>query len=215
MSIHYIDCWPDHFDAVKQGRKAFEIRSDDRGYKVGDCLVLTRLAHMQRGASRMEGYQIVAFVTYKIAGGQFGIQQGYCALSLDVPHIKKGRLILDYHYGNRSVDSILLSPKYTLLKPYSFEFQDQQVTVPKGFVTDFCAVSGRLKKVFGENRAGSEAFLRHDALYQEGRRNRHDIDLLLRSDLKAEGMGFLKRSAIYIGLRLFGRKYFGKGGLEL
>lgn len=37
---HELKTWPRYFDAVKRGDKSFEVRRDDRGYAVGDTLVL-------------------------------------------------------------------------------------------------------------------------------------------------------------------------------
>lgn len=40
MTIHVLKCWPEPFEAVRSGRKKAEIRHDDRGFEVGDVLVL-------------------------------------------------------------------------------------------------------------------------------------------------------------------------------
>lgn len=37
---HDLKIWPEHFAAVVSGRKAFEVRKDDRGYREGDTLHL-------------------------------------------------------------------------------------------------------------------------------------------------------------------------------
>jgi hypothetical protein len=37
---HELKCWPSAFDAVQSGAKRFEWRRDDRGYAVGDILIL-------------------------------------------------------------------------------------------------------------------------------------------------------------------------------
>ena len=36
--MHDIKCWPYYFQATIDGRKLFEFRINDRGYKVGDTL---------------------------------------------------------------------------------------------------------------------------------------------------------------------------------
>lgn len=38
--IHDLKIWPDHFQAQVNGKKNFEIRYDDRGFRVGDTLRL-------------------------------------------------------------------------------------------------------------------------------------------------------------------------------
>ena len=38
--IHYIKCEQPWFDDIKNDKKTFEIRKDDRGYEYGDWVVL-------------------------------------------------------------------------------------------------------------------------------------------------------------------------------
>lgn len=37
---HELKCWPAYFSQVKEGKKRFELRLDDRGFEVGDTIVL-------------------------------------------------------------------------------------------------------------------------------------------------------------------------------
>lgn len=37
---HQLKTWPEYFDAVDSGKKTFEIRKNDRDFKVGDELLL-------------------------------------------------------------------------------------------------------------------------------------------------------------------------------
>jgi ASC-1-like (ASCH) protein len=38
--VHELKTLPKYFKAVREGRKTFEVRKDDRGFQVGDTLVL-------------------------------------------------------------------------------------------------------------------------------------------------------------------------------
>lgn len=40
MTTHRLKTWPEPFAAVVSGEKTHEVRKDDRGFKVGDTLVL-------------------------------------------------------------------------------------------------------------------------------------------------------------------------------
>ena len=37
--IHEVKCWPEYFEAVLNGTKLFELRLDDRDYRVGDTIL--------------------------------------------------------------------------------------------------------------------------------------------------------------------------------
>ncbi len=78
---HELDCWPDFFWPIVRGEKNFEYRLDDRGFAVGDCLKLHCLSDNQQGAVR-SGESITRNISFKLAGGRFGVAPGYCVLSL-------------------------------------------------------------------------------------------------------------------------------------
>lgn len=90
---HELKTWPEFFDAVASGAKTFEVRRDDRGFQVGDRLVLLRWQPSDRGYQG-GGYvnatgddvgfhscaRITARITYKLPGGRFGIDPTFCVL---------------------------------------------------------------------------------------------------------------------------------------
>ena len=39
-TIHTVKSWPQFFSAIERGEKTHELRPNDRGYKVGDMLLL-------------------------------------------------------------------------------------------------------------------------------------------------------------------------------
>ena len=74
---HVLKCIPPYFDEVESGRKPFEVRRNDRGYAVGDGLVLREWdgkAYTGRACSRV--------ISYVLQGGDFGIAPGHCVLGL-------------------------------------------------------------------------------------------------------------------------------------
>ncbi len=78
MTTHCLKTWPEFFDAVKRKDKRFELRKDDRGFSVGDVVIL------QEWNPKTESYTGNYFdfvVRYKLTGGQFGLEEGYCILN--------------------------------------------------------------------------------------------------------------------------------------
>lgn len=66
---------------VKSGAKPFEVRRNDRDYQVGDTVVLHE---WNPGSERYTGRKLDRRITYILAGGQFGVEQGYVVLGLKV-----------------------------------------------------------------------------------------------------------------------------------
>lgn len=65
MTEHRLKTWPDHFAAVWDGTKTFELRRDDRGFAVGDVLKLEEWDPATR--DHTDRY-VRAQVTYVLAG---------------------------------------------------------------------------------------------------------------------------------------------------
>jgi hypothetical protein len=77
--IHYLKIWPAMFDAVMAGRKTHEIRNADRGYSVGDVLILNEwdpVTQIYTGAS----YAVE--VTFLTLGGECGLPIDTCVMSI-------------------------------------------------------------------------------------------------------------------------------------
>lgn len=97
MAEHILKCWPNSYDAIEAGVKCFEWRRDDRGFEVGDVLVL-RKWDPTPGTLGSKGYvmtrakpthlidsytELRVRVTY-ILRGQFGVPENYCVMSIEV-----------------------------------------------------------------------------------------------------------------------------------
>lgn len=77
---HQLKCRADYYEAVRTGKKTFEIRKNDRNYKVGDTLTLRPWdgKHFGIGYIRCE-------VAYILFGGPVGfppLQSGYVAMGI-------------------------------------------------------------------------------------------------------------------------------------
>lgn len=101
--VHILKTWPESFRALKSGAKKHEVRKDDRGFMVGDFLRLdeyepTQSARFCRMDKRWEqptrgsetGEDAWFRVTYKSAGGTWGLPADLCVLSVEPCEEPKG-----------------------------------------------------------------------------------------------------------------------------
>ena len=79
MKTHQLKVHPQFWDALKRGRKPFEVRRDDRHYRVGDVCEL-RLFDPSYGFSAVEPQ--VRTISYILAHEDFpnGVAIGYVVL---------------------------------------------------------------------------------------------------------------------------------------
>lgn len=74
---HELKIYQEYFEAVKDGRKKFEIRKNDRDYKVGDILVLLEY---DKYYEAFTGEKITVEITYLTGYAQ---QNGYVVLGIE------------------------------------------------------------------------------------------------------------------------------------
>lgn len=74
---HHLKTWPDFFRCIVSGEKTFELRFDDRGYRVGDVLVLREWRPTDK---TFTGQEIRKRVTYTTSG--FGLAPGWMAMGI-------------------------------------------------------------------------------------------------------------------------------------
>lgn len=84
MATHQLKTWPVPFRAVLSGKKRYEIRKNDRDFKVGDILVLNEYRPRSK---KYTGSNCVMVVTYMTHGGEWGLPCDLCVLSLAEPLI--------------------------------------------------------------------------------------------------------------------------------
>ena len=89
MITHTLKSDPSSFKEVYDGKRHFEIRYNDRGYGVGDELILreTRFSAIDMAdGSPLEftGKEIMAHVTSIMHGPIYGLNKGWCIMSIQV-----------------------------------------------------------------------------------------------------------------------------------
>lgn len=80
MKTHALKTWPRYFGAVMSGAKTFEARKDDRGFEVGDRLVL---CEWDPESGTYTGARMERYVTFILRGTEH-VADGYCILALGV-----------------------------------------------------------------------------------------------------------------------------------
>lgn len=77
FQIHFIKTLPEYYAAVVDGTKTFELRKNDRDYKVGDALVLQEF-HRETGYT---GEMITVAVTF-LTNYPAGLREGFVAMGI-------------------------------------------------------------------------------------------------------------------------------------
>ncbi|MBA4849475.1 ASCH/PUA domain-containing protein [Emticicia sp. BO119] len=79
MALHKLKTWPEYFQAVWAKEKTFEVRLNDRNFKVGNKLWLQEFDNKK---NEFTGRYIQTRITYILLGGSFGVIEGYCVLGI-------------------------------------------------------------------------------------------------------------------------------------
>lgn len=79
MQIHALKTWSEQFQAIWDEVKHFEIRKDDRDFHTGDILILQEWNPKTETYTGRSARRTVAYI---LPGGQFGVEPGYCIMSI-------------------------------------------------------------------------------------------------------------------------------------
>lgn len=74
---HVLKILPEYFEDVVTGKKTFELRKNDRGFALGDILTLKEFS-----GDKYTGREVNKLVTYILAGGKYGLEDGYVILGI-------------------------------------------------------------------------------------------------------------------------------------
>lgn len=78
-TVHELKCWPPFFAEIREGNKTFEVRQDDRNFRVGDLL---HLREYRPHTQTYTGRECWVDVTYLLAGDWPGLAAGYVIMSI-------------------------------------------------------------------------------------------------------------------------------------
>jgi len=82
IAFHTLRIFPNFYQDIMDGIKSFEVRKNDRRYRVGDVLILQEY-YEQKNGGEFTGRIIEKFILYRLDGDDFeGIEKGYCVLGL-------------------------------------------------------------------------------------------------------------------------------------
>lgn len=74
---HYIKCETEYFQAIERGEKKFELRKNDRNYKVYDMLYLEETVNGVKTGRKLPAFEI----QYVFYGGKYGLNKDYCIIN--------------------------------------------------------------------------------------------------------------------------------------
>lgn len=78
-TVHRLKTWSEFFVPLSSGKKTFEVRKNDREFKVGDVLILEEFDPEKNcHTGQNESFR----VTYILPGGQFGIDPDFVVLAI-------------------------------------------------------------------------------------------------------------------------------------
>ena len=81
--IHELKTWPEYFQLIESGEKSFELRKNDRDFKVGDHVLLKEY---QKDSKQYTGRILnrrITFVMKGIKAEELGLKKGYCIMSIE------------------------------------------------------------------------------------------------------------------------------------
>lgn len=80
MAKHELKTWPEFFEPMFYRKKMFDVRKNDRDFKIDDIVILRQFDPV---AEKFTGGICGRRIIYILQGGQFGIEPGYMVLGLD------------------------------------------------------------------------------------------------------------------------------------
>ncbi|MFH0227098.1 DUF3850 domain-containing protein [Vibrio furnissii] len=119
-----------HFVEVLAGRKTHEVRFNDRNYQVGDCLNLREID--ENGC--YTGQEMNAQICHVLHGGQYGLAEGWCVLSLKNATHNKAQKLIEYLRDRLEETCNCIEAGYDITLASGHSITDAELTVEGGRV---------------------------------------------------------------------------------
>ena len=96
MTLHELKIWPEFFSKILDGSKTFELRYNDRRFKVDDEVMLQEY---EPSNGLLTGRAVLVLITYILISDNccvgerdplWGISLGYCIFSFKIVHVVTG-----------------------------------------------------------------------------------------------------------------------------
>jgi len=84
--IHELKVWVEYYQHIVTKMKQFEVRKNDRNFQTGDTLILLE---WDPDTKTYTGNRADASVDYILCGDSFGIEEGFCVMSITVTATRK------------------------------------------------------------------------------------------------------------------------------
>lgn len=77
---HALKTYPEYFKAIESGDKTFELRKDDRPFKVGDTILLQEYDPEKKTYTGKEISMAIGYILRDAV--KFGLKAGFCIIGL-------------------------------------------------------------------------------------------------------------------------------------
>lgn len=76
---HALKTWNEYYQLIRDGKKTFELRKNDRDFKTGDTILLQ---NYNPDTKKYTGEEMTFDAGYILHGPAFGLKKGYCIIQL-------------------------------------------------------------------------------------------------------------------------------------
>lgn len=128
FTLHEVKIQSVHFTEILAGRKTHEVRLNDRNYQVGDCLNLQEIDEN----GDYTGQEMNSQITHVLEGGQYGLADGWCVLSLANTTPLQGIRLIGYLRDRLQENCDCTEAAYPLIEKAGCTTDDAKRTVDAG-----------------------------------------------------------------------------------